>query len=277
MRSFFQDPRDYQILFLLSFLILGVAARDFTLRPDCVAAAILTCLGVQYFADRLFENPNASFRSALITAISLCLLLRANSWTTMVAAALLSIISKFIFTYKRKHFFNPSNFGIVVVLLMMQDGWVTPGQWGEEVWFALFFAGAGFMVVKKVGRWDTTAIFLLCYALLEGVRNFWLGWTWDVYAHRMTSGALLLFAFFMITDPRAIPNHLRGRILFSILVAGLTFVLRNYYFIPTAVFWALFVLSPFTVLLDRLWPAGRFQWILKTAPVPVQSAHTIGR
>ena len=276
-KTLFRDPRDFQILFLLSFLTLGVWARDFTLRWDCVAAAILSSLIVQIVSDRIWHNENPSIRSALITAISLCLLLRANSWMTMAIAGSISILSKFILRFDRKHFFNPSNFGIIAVLLLASDGWVTPGQWGEEIWFAMFFVGAGFLVVKKVGRWDTTAVFLLVYALLEAARNYWLGWTWDVYAHRLTSGSLLLFSFFMITDPRAIPDHVRGRILFACMVAGLSFVLRNYFFLPTAIFWALFVLSPITVLLDRLWAAKRFQWIFQPASIPSPAGQIIRR
>jgi Na+-transporting NADH:ubiquinone oxidoreductase subunit NqrB len=129
------------------------------------------------------------------------------------------------------------------------------------------------MIVKKVGRWDTTAAFLFSYAAFEAARNMWLGWTWDVYVNRMMSGSLLLFSFFMITDPRAIPDRKIARMLWAFAVAALTYILRNKYFIPTAPFWALFVLSPFTIILDRVWPTKRFEWILDNsegqAPVPV--------
>jgi Na+-transporting NADH:ubiquinone oxidoreductase subunit NqrB len=271
--KFFSDARDFQILFLLSFFTIGIWARDFTVRLDCVLAVMLSSVMTQIIADRIWKSPNPSIRSALITAISLCLLLRANHWTTMLFAGSISVLSKFVFRFRGKHFFNPSNFGIVAVLLLMSDGWVTPGQWGEEILFAMFFVGAGLMVVRKVGRWDTTAVFLLSYALLEASRNYWLGWTWDVFAHRLTSGSLLLFAFFMITDPRAIPDHARGRILFATFVAAVAFVLRNYFFLPTAIFWALFVLSPITVLLDRMWSSKRFQWTSQAAsPVPLQAS-----
>ena len=274
--EFFSDARDFQILFLLGFLTIGIWARDFTIRWDCVLAVILSSVITQMIADRVWKSPNPSIRSALITAISLCLLLRSNHWMTMVLAGSLSVLSKFAFRYQGKHFFNPSNFGIVAVLLLMEDGWITPGQWGEEILLAMFFIGAGLMVVRKVGRWDTTAVFLLSYAVLEASRNYWLGWTWDVLAHRLTSGSLLLFAFFMITDPRVIPDHVRGRILFAMLVASLAFVLRNYFFLPTAIFWALFVLSPITILLDRIWFSKRFQWTSQTLAVPLQ-ASTSGR
>jgi Na+-transporting NADH:ubiquinone oxidoreductase subunit NqrB len=192
----FSDARDFQILFLIGFFTIGIWARDFTVRWDAVVSVILSSVIVQMIADRIWKSPNPSIRSAFITALSLCLILRANHWTTMLFAGSLSILSKFVFRHQGKHFFNPSNFGIIAVLLFMQDGWVTPGQWGEETWFAMLFIGAGLMVVRRVGRWDTTAVFLLSYALLEGLRNYWLGWTWDVFAHRLTSGSLLLFRLF---------------------------------------------------------------------------------
>jgi len=257
----FGDARDFQILFLLTFLCLGVWVRDWTLHLPLMIAVITASLGTQLLFNRLFAVPNASLRSAWITAISLCLLLRANSVFTMIAAGVLAIACKFIFRFRGKHFFNPSNFGIIAVLLLTNDAWVTPGQWGQDVGYALLFFCTGAMIVKKVGRWDTTAAFLFSYAALEAARNLWLGWTWDVYLNRMMSGSLLLFSFFMITDPRAIPDRKIARLLWTVAVAALTYFLRNKYFIPTAPFWALFVLSPFTVFLDRIWPAKRFEWI----------------
>jgi Na+-transporting NADH:ubiquinone oxidoreductase subunit NqrB len=225
-----------------------------------MAAIVISAVIVQWACDRLFKSANPSIRSALITAISLCALLRATSILTMVIAASLSILSKFLLRYKGKHFFNPSNFGIILVLLLTSDAWVSPGQWGNEVWFVLLFLATGGMVVSKVGRWDTTGAFLGGYALLEFARNQWLGWTPDVFVHKMMSGSLLLFSFFMITDPRAIPDRKIARILWSLCVAVLTYILRNHYFIPTAPFWALFVLSPLTLVFDRIFPAKRFEW-----------------
>lgn len=257
---FFSDPRDIQILFLSSFLLLGVRERDFTLTLSGTMAAIGITLLAQFFANRVFKVSHPSLRSAWITALSLILLLRVNSWMTMAIAGIASILSKFVFRSRGKHFFNPSNFGIIFVLLLTGDAWVTPGQWGDDLWLAFLFIGTGAMIVGKVGRIDTTGAFLLAYGLLEAVRNVWLGWTWDVYLHRMTSGALLLFAFFMITDPRVIANRRIARIVWSVAVAVLAFILRNSFFVTAAVFWALFVLSPWTLLLDRVWPAGRFEW-----------------
>jgi Na+-transporting NADH:ubiquinone oxidoreductase subunit NqrB len=255
-----KDARDYQILFLSLFLVLGVFTRDWTLRPILIVVTFITCLLTQWILTRTSHQEPVGFRSALITSLGLNLLLRADHWTTMIIAAFCAIASKFIFKIGDKHFFNPANFGIISALALTPDAWVSPGQWGEDWWYGLLFVGCGGMVLQRVGRWDTTAAFLGVYAGLEGIRNLWLGWTWDVYLHRLSSGSLLLFALFMVTDPRSIPNARMGRIIWAGCIAILTFILRNYFYLPTAVFWSLFALAPLTMLIDFCWNAPRFSW-----------------
>jgi Na+-transporting NADH:ubiquinone oxidoreductase subunit NqrB len=259
-----KDIRDYQILFLGLFLILGIGTRDWTLRPELIGVAIATCLSTQWVLSFVIhKEPRTNLRSALITALGLSLLLRADHWTTMAIAAASAIASKFFLQVGDKHFFNPANFGIISALVLTSDAWVSPGQWGEEWWYGLLFAGAGGMILQRVGRWDTTAAFLAAYALLEGIRNLWLGWTWDVYYHRLMSGSLLLFALFMVTDPRSIPNARIGRVVWAVCIAIATFILRNYFFVSTAVFWALFAFAPLTILIDFLWSSPQFFWMGK--------------
>lgn len=271
---FKHDARDFQILFLALFLFLGVWTRDWTIRPVMVGAALASCLVTQWLGDRLARTNNPSLRSAMITGLSLCLLLRANSPLTVALAGALSISSKFVLRFRGKHFFNPSNLGIIAVILLTGDAWITPGQWGNDLWCVLLFFAAGGLVTRKVGRLDTTGTFLGLFALMEAGRNLWLGWTWDVYAHKMMSGSLLLFSFFMITDPRAIPDDRRARILWAALVAVLTYYLRNRWFVPTAPFWALFFLSPLTLVFDWFRPAGRFDWSPLRMPAKPQEVMT---
>ncbi|AFY45660.1 RnfABCDGE type electron transport complex subunit D [Nostoc sp. PCC 7107] len=257
-----KDIRDYQILFLGSFLALGIGTRDWTLRPEIIAVAISSCLSTQWILSLVnHQEPKLNLRSALITALGLSLLLRVDHWATMALAAVSAIASKFFLKVGDKHFFNPANFGIITVLTLTSDAWVSPGQWGEEWWYGLLFAGTGGLILQRVGRWDTTAAFLGSYSLLEALRNLYLGWTWDVYWHRLMSGSLLLFALFMVTDPRSIPNAKIGRVIWAICIASLTFILRNNFFISTAVFWSLFALAPLTIVIDWLWSSPRFSWL----------------
>ena len=262
------DARIYQIAFLLLFLLVGLLTRDWTLHPVAIATAIATCLVGQAILsiDRskgwasLSVQAAKSLPSALITALGLSLLLRVDHPRTMMLAAGAAIASKFLLRVGGKHLFNPANFGIVAALALTQDAWVSPGQWGEAGWLVLLFGCAGGLVLGRVGRWDTSVVFLAAYGGLEGARMLWLGWTWDVWMHRLMSGSLLLFALFMMTDPRTIPNARIGRLIWAGTIALLTFLLRNFGFLSTAPIWALFLLAPLTLLLDRLFPSDRFEW-----------------
>jgi Na+-transporting NADH:ubiquinone oxidoreductase subunit NqrB len=259
----FRDPRDYQIGFLATFLGLGIMTRDWSIKPELILAAVVTCCLTQFVLTSLSkpdQNPVPTIKSALITSLGLALLLRADRVSTMILAGVLAIASKFIFTHDQKHWFNPANFGIITALILTPDAWVSPGQWGDDWWYLLLFIGLGGIVLRRVGRWDTSVAFFGAYALLEIVRNIWLGWTWDVSIHKLMSGSLLLFTLFMITDPRSIPNARSTRIIWSISIAGLAFILRNYFYINEAIFVALFALSPLTILLDKLQLAPQFNW-----------------
>ncbi|XHX77431.1 MAG: RnfABCDGE type electron transport complex subunit D [Stenomitos frigidus ULC029] len=208
----------------------------------------------------LHPSFRSSLPSALVTSLGLSILIRADHYSTMILACVAAIASKFLIRVQGKHVFNPGNFGIVAALTFTSDAWISPGQWGEEGWYALMFLSCGGLVVQRVGRWDTTIAFLGSYAVLEAVRNVLLGWTWDVWAHRLMSGSLLMFSLFMITDPRTIPNARMGRLLWAVAIALLTFFLRNYLFLSTAVFWALFTLAPLSLLFDAVFPGDRFVW-----------------
>ncbi|MEM1367671.1 MAG: RnfABCDGE type electron transport complex subunit D [Cyanobacteria bacterium P01_H01_bin.15] len=278
--NLFKDPRDYQILFLAGFLLLGLGTRDWRLNPYLLAVVLSSCLATQLLLKVLTSRRQSdldgaiqhecfgphiraalpSLKSALISALGLCLLLRANRPETMVLAGVLAIASKFIARWRGKHFFNPANFGIIAALLFTPDAWVSPGQWGADGWYLLVFLGAGGLVLKRVGRWDTSAIFLGVYAGLQGFRTIWLGQSWEIWQHQLMSGSLLLFALFMLTDPRSIPDSVKGRIVWATSIAVLTFILQTCFYLPTAVFWALFIISPVTLLLDQYWRGLRFRW-----------------
>lgn len=270
----FKDARNAQILFLSLFLGLGVNTRDWTIKPELIIAVIGTCLltqglmiGLQQLNSESLQVGDfnkaslSSWKSAVITALGLCLLLRANSETTMILAGVCAIASKFILHYRGKHFFNPANFGIITALTLTSDAWVSPGQWGTESWYFLLFLGLGGMILKQVGRWETSATFLATYAGLEAIRHLYLGWSFDVYTHQLMSGSLLLFALFMLTDPRSIPNASKSRIIWAISIAVLTFILQHLFFLSTAIFWALFLLSPLTLVFDEIWSNPRFMWL----------------
>jgi Na+-transporting NADH:ubiquinone oxidoreductase subunit NqrB len=271
-----RDARDYQIIFLCSFLSLGILARDWSLSPLAIAVILATALLVQslftinyqgnfgrWFSLDTWQDlwHHTGWKSALISGLGLCLLLRANHLSTLILAASLAIASKFLLQMRGKHWFNPANFGIIAALTLTGDAWVSPGQWGTGLWLGAIFLGAGGLVLGKVGRWDTSIMFLLVYGGLDCLRNLWLGWPVGLTLHHLENGSLLVFSLFMLTDPRSIPNARAGRLIWATAIAIVTLILQYNFYLPTAIFWALFSLAPLTLLLDRYFPAQRFQWL----------------
>lgn len=266
------DLRDLQIFALSSFLLLGLISQgfDFALNAQTIIVAILGSLTTQYLADLCFkqkETPDLLSRSALITGLGLCLLLRTNSWEIMALAAVTAILSKFLIRYRGKQLFNPANFGIITVLCLTDQAWISPGQWGDSFFLALLLMSIGGLILTWLGRWETTAIFLLVYGLGIALRNYWLGFGPDIWWHELSSGSLLLFAFFMISDPRSIPDHQWGRVIWSSAIALLTLILKYQFFLATAPFIALFCLSFLTPVFDDFWRGKRFSWAFTTYQV----------
>lgn len=254
------DARVFQILFLATMFICGVALRDFPIGPAAVAMCLGSVAVTQMLAIHLRGLPWSSLLSAAISGLSLCLLCRSNSLLVLGAAGVLAIASKFLLTWRGKHFFNPTNFGIVALYFLTDACWVSPAQWGEEVVLILGLSIMGVAVVHSAWRHDISLVFLLTFVLLLAVRVTYLGQPWAVMWHQLNSGSLILFTFFMISDPRSTPDHWAGRAIFAAAVALLAYWIRFHLYNPNALLLALFFLSPVTVLLDRVWKAKRFQW-----------------
>jgi Na+-transporting NADH:ubiquinone oxidoreductase subunit NqrB len=262
LKSIFKDARHFQILFLSGFLLFGCLFLGWSVDISKYLITIASCLMVQYFFIIKENRDLSSLKSAMITALSLCILLKANNNTVYLLAAALAIGSKFILKSQGKHFFNPANFGIVLAVLLTGNAWVSPGQWGNAPVVFFLVGAAGLMMVFKVGRVDTCLAFLLTFAVLEYARTIWyLGWETDVFLHKMTSGTLMLFAFFMITDPVTTPKSKVSRLVWSGILATLTFALTNWFYVHTAPIYALFIVSPLTVFFNKYSNQPQFKWI----------------
>ncbi len=257
------DPRVYQIGTLASLLIYGMGWLDFDVTPARVVLLLGTALGTQWIGDRITRSPVAfksSARSALISGLSLCLLLRTNHAELAVLAAVLTIGSKFVIRLHGKHVFNPTNGGIVAMLLLTNQAWVSPGQWGAVAFFAFLMACAGSLVVNRAARSDVTYAFIACYCALVFGRSLFLGEPMTIPVHRLQSGALLLFTFFMISDPKTTPDSRAGRVLFAALVAFGAWYIQFRLFRTNGLLWSLAACSTIVPIIDRLLPGARYAW-----------------
>jgi hypothetical protein len=255
-----RDPRLYQIESLAGLLLFGVARLDLDVRGLHAAVILLTVLATQYVGGRLDGRPRFDPRSALISGLSLCLLLRTNVLLLAVLTAAIAIGSKFVLRIGDKHVFNPTNFALVAMMLATDQVWVSPGQWGSGAFFAFLLACAGGLVVHRAARGDVTYAFLGFYSAMVVARSWWLGDPLVVPLHRLQNGALVLFAFFMISDPRTTPDSRAGRLLFAFLVAAGAWVVQFRLFRTNGLLWSLAAWSLAVPLIDRLLPGRRYVW-----------------
>ena len=253
------DPRHYQIGVLSSLICLGVFQFAFALPWWHVVACVGSTLTTQAFADKIIGR-KFDVRSPLISALSLTILLRTGSVWLSLAAGILAIGSKYILRWRGKHIFNPANFGLVVLSLLFAGAWVSPGQWGTAPILALFLLGMGGIVTGKAKRWDVSLALLISYAGLIFGRALWLGDPLTIPAHQIQSGALLIFAFFMISDPKTTPNARLGRVIYAMIVAVIGFIIQFGFYNAAGIILALILTAPLVPLIDQIFQAGRYQW-----------------
>ena len=253
------DPRLYQIVSLSTLLLYGLLWLHFDVSPRQITITLGTALLTQYAGTRYFGLSFFDPKSPMISALSLCLLLRTDNPAVAALAAFLAIGSKFVIRWKDKHVFNPINLALVV-MLAADLGWISPGQWGQVAGFGFLIACLGSLVVTRAARADVTLAYLSFYVGLLFARAIWLGDPLTIPLHQIGSGALLIFAFFMISDPKTTPDSRCGRVLFALTVALAALYVQFGFFRPNGPLWGLIACAPLVPLLDRLIPGVPYDW-----------------
>ena len=265
------DPRLYQIASLSTLLLYGLIWIHFDVSLWQIAITLITALLTQYAGTRFYNLPAFDPKSPLISALSLCLLLRTDHLAVAVLASFIAISSKFVIRWKDKHVFNPTNLALVV-MIGGGLGWISPGQWGQVAWFGFLIACLGSLVVTHAARADVTLAFLSFYVGLLFARALWLGDPLTIPLHQIESGALLIFAFFMISDPKTTPDSRTGRIIYALLVTIAALYVQFGFFRPNGPLWGLIACAPFVPLIDLLIPAARYDW---SRPTTGQSTESV--
>ncbi|MGZ4810605.1 MAG: DUF2330 domain-containing protein [Thermoanaerobaculia bacterium] len=258
------DPRYYQIAALTLLLGYGL----FHLNFDVTLARVLAIIAAALITQAVCSNmAGIAFdpRSAMISALSLCLLIRSNDVVIPLLAAVIAVASKFVIRWNGKHIFNPTNGAIVALMLMSDRVWVSPGQWGNLAFFAFLIACLGGLVVNRAARSDVTYAFIVFWSAIVIGRSMWLGEPLTIPLHRLENGALLLFTFFMISDPKTTPDSRLGRILFAALVALGAGYIQYRMFRTNGLLWSLAGFSLLVPLIDAILPAQRYSWSAPSA------------
>ena len=254
------DPRYYQIVALSCLVLYSVLWFRFDTPLLRIAVTLGAALGTQYACTRIWRLPSFDPKSALISGLGLCFLLRTNVLLLAAGTAAIAIGSKFVLRWRGKHIWNPPNFALVAMLVASDRVWVSPGQWGSVAFFGFLVASLGGLVVNRAARGDVTYAFLASWAAVLFGRALWLGQPMTAPLHQIENGTVLIFAFHMISDPKTTPDSRAGRVLFAALVAlGAGFV-QFVLYRTNGLLWSLAVWSLAVPLIDRVLPGARYAW-----------------
>ncbi|MDP9021137.1 MAG: RnfABCDGE type electron transport complex subunit D [Actinomycetota bacterium] len=268
-----RDPRLHLAVVLLTVQVLGQTVLDFKLSIAQILVSIATAAAIELAVTVRRDGMLVWPASAMLTGNSVALLLRATGteygdWWSLngigyfIAAVTLAMASKYLIRPAGRHVFNPSNVGLVWVLLVVGPAGVFPqylwwGPLGLPVGAALVVIVAGAVwVLRQVKMAAMAAAFTATFAVLIGVfaatgRSFWAIWhpvpvTGAFYwVNVVLSPEVLIFVFFMMSDPATAPRTPRGRIWFGVLTAVLAAALV--YPQPTEFGVKLAILSSLTV------------------------------
>ena len=254
------DPRYYQIAVLSLLLTYGITVLDFGIRWQNALLIVVTALAVQFAGTIYSRLPRFDPLSPLITSLSLTLLLRTDMASVAMLAAGMAIGSKFLLRLRGKHVFNPANFALVSLMLLSDHAWVSSGQWGSAAIGAFTLACLGFLVLTRAKRAETTIAFIAFYAAMLFGRAIWLDDPFSIPLHQLQNGALLIFSFFMISDPKTTPNTALGRIAYAALVAAVAYTIQFIYYQPNGPILALIICAPVVPLIDTLLRGRIYQW-----------------
>ena len=253
------DIRYIQLVFMGVLLSYGVLAFDLSILKTQIILTFLSGVFTQLFWIKVLKLKSKSLLSALISSLSIALLLRSDNIWIHPLAAFIAINSKFFIQSKRQHFYNPSALGIFIVLLL-GSSWLSPGQWSSSVSLAVWMVACGCFIVSRVHRIDISWLFLFFYLGGLLVRNIYLGYEMAIFFHSALNGSLLLFAFFMISDPRTSPNHFLSKALFTFFVAITTLIFQYYFYMQNGLIYSLVFWSSFNPLLNKIFQADAFEW-----------------
>src|ERR1700694_4178427 len=305
-----RDPRLHVAAVLLALQLLGQTVLDFRLSVAqiliCLAAGALIEFTVAFFKDKVIMWP----ASGLLTGNSTAFILRVPGtfhgqwWSTrgiwiFVGVVAVSMASKYLIRWKGRHIFNPSNLGLVLAFVVLgpqytepQDLWWIPmGPWMIATYAILI--GGGLLIGWELRLLGLELGFMAAFALfvalaLSQAPDHCLVASWhatpicgrDLWTTLVTSPEILIFALFMIPDPRTVPDGPVARIVFGVFVALLAVLLLGpttlEFWTKTAILASLviacalrFALAAFLAPLEgewwRDWMFGSFRWQVPAA------------
>ncbi len=208
------DPRIPFACILTAYAVLGCTTLGFNRTPVqilvTVTAGCLLDMGLHWlFCHRERMVP----LSAFISMISIGLLLNyAHNYYLLFLPVFFTVISKYVFTFRGRHVFNPSLFGLVCALILGRGLYSSAPayQWGGS-WalVAFMITAACALFLFRIGRTALILSFLGFYGLQTLLRAYILRDHLPMETlilGTLTSARFYLFTFYMLPDPKTSPS-----------------------------------------------------------------------
>ncbi len=233
------DPRLPIFCILSSYLILGFYFLGFNRTPaQALVTTIVTC-SFEFLFKGTFKKRWELPISALITSISLSLLLNySHNYYVLLVPAFIAIGSKYVLTFNGKHAFNPAQIAVTSCILLFGD-MITSApayQWNgiEFLWVFMVFLGL-IIFHPRIQRHFLVISFLISFTFWTAIRAMVMRHHLPfetLFLGTLTSPSFILFTFFMITDPETSPSDKKGQIKAGMILATLDLMyhLRRSYF-----------------------------------------------
>ncbi len=189
--------------------------------------AIVAAIIAEALLGRLYFGKWPHLASAYVTGISVGILVRSPDLWPYVLCSLISIASKYALRAGGRHIWNPSNFGICLLLLIATRSMsVLSIQWSNELWPLVVIWCLGSLILLQVGRFHISVTYAACFVLLALVRSALTGKDFVTTVAPITGPMYQLFIFFMITDPKTTTRTVWSQCLVVALIAVVEAVLR---------------------------------------------------
>jgi Na+-translocating ferredoxin:NAD+ oxidoreductase RnfD subunit len=225
----------------------------------------LLAIGVSILAElvlgRIFLGKWPHLASSYITGISVGILVRSPAFWPYALCSLISITSKYVLRFRGRHIWNPSNFGISVLLFLAADTVASLSiQWGNFLLPMMAIWALGATIIWRLRRFHITGTYVASFLIFAFIRSWMTGNPWQAEIAPITGPEYQLFIFFMITDPKTTVRGWKGQCIVAFSVALVEMILRLNQVIY-APFYALFMVGPAALLID-MWLQSRHKGVV---------------
>jgi hypothetical protein len=212
--------------------------------------AILAAIAMEMVLSRFLSGRWPHLASAYISGISVGILVKSNALWPFVLCALISITSKYVLRVGGRHLWNPSNFGVTIMLLLAADHVASLSvESGNEFLPLVLVWALGSLILYRLGRLHIPLTFLAAFIPLCFLRYAVSGNGWAEFGP-LTWPMFQLYIFFMLTDPKTTTRTVTRQCVVVVLVAIVDTILRLGFRDQHALYHALFIVAPITNYLE---------------------------